>query len=300
MKLYGFPPSPNTWKVRAVAAHIGVSLPFEIVDLTKPRTPDYLKLNPSGRAPTLVDGDFVLWESTAIMQYIASQKPNSLWPDDARTRADIVRWQSWDLAHWSKDGCVPLIFQRLVKGFLNMGPPDEAAVAKGTEAFEREARLLDAHLAKQPYLVGKARHARRLLGRRAAVLHREGGAAGRALCAPARLVRTRLGAAGLEGHRAAIPCCRRGVRGDAAEQGELPVALTRTCAIWFARMSAPPACHDIRPARLQHTKPARLQRCKAKSQPTIRKRRRCRPFRLREGLAARTYVEYLSSSLAPV
>ena len=156
MKLYGFPPSPNTWKVSAVAAHIGVPLQLEIVDLTKPRTPDYLKLNPSGRAPTLVDGDFVLWESTAIMQYVASRKPNSLWPDDARARADIVRWQSWDLAHWSKDGCVPLIFQRLVKGLLNMGPPDEAAIAKGTEAFAREARLLDAHLAKQPYLVGNA------------------------------------------------------------------------------------------------------------------------------------------------
>ena len=156
MKLYGFPPSPNTWKVSAVAAHIGVPLQLEIVDLTKPRTPDYLKLNPSGRAPTLVDGDFVLWESTAIMQYVASRKPNSLWPDDARARADIVRWQSWDLAHWSKDGCVPLIFQRLVKGLLNMGPPDEAAIAKGTEAFAREARLLDAHLAKQSYLVGNA------------------------------------------------------------------------------------------------------------------------------------------------
>jgi len=156
MKLYGFPPSPNTWKVRAVAAHLREPLELEFVDLTKPRTADYLKLNPTGRTPTLVDGDFKLWESTAIMQYIASKAPNTLWPDDPRSRADIARWQSWDLAHWSKDGCAPLIFQRLVKGLLNMGPPDEAAVAKGTEAFDREARLLDAHLAKQPYLVGKA------------------------------------------------------------------------------------------------------------------------------------------------
>jgi glutathione S-transferase len=156
MKLYGFPPSPNTWKVRAVAAHLRMPLELEFVDLTKPRTADYLKLNPTGRTPTLVDGDFKLWESTAIMQYIASKAPNTLWPDDPRSRADIARWQSWDLAHWSKDGCVPLIFQRLVKGLLNMGPPDEAAIAKGIEAFDREARLLDAHLAKQPYLVGKA------------------------------------------------------------------------------------------------------------------------------------------------
>ena len=105
MKLYGFPPSPNTWKVRAVAAHLRVPLDFEFVDLTKggSHTPDYLALNPTGRAPTLVDGDFKLWESTAIMQYVASKSPNTLWPNDARTRADIMRWQSWDLAHWGKE-----------------------------------------------------------------------------------------------------------------------------------------------------------------------------------------------------
>lgn len=154
MKLYGFPPSPNTWKVRAVAAHIGVPLETVFVDLTKPRSPDYLAINPSGRTPTLVDGDFKLWESTAIMQYIASRSANALWPNDARSRAEIIGWQSWQLAHWSKEGCEPLIFQRLVKKFLNLGPPDEAILAKGTECFNREARLLDAHLSRSPYLVG--------------------------------------------------------------------------------------------------------------------------------------------------
>jgi glutathione S-transferase len=157
MKLYGFPLSPNTWKVRAVAAHLGLPLELEFVDLTKggQRAPAYLALNPTGRTPTLVDGDFKLWESNAIMQYIASLKPNSLWPNDAKARADIARWQFWQLAHWGGEACVPLTSQRLVKKILNMGPPDEAVVAKGIEAFNKEARVLDAHLAKQPYLVGK-------------------------------------------------------------------------------------------------------------------------------------------------
>src|SRR2546427_5910162 len=156
MKLYGFPPSPNTWKVRAVAAQLGIPLELEFVDLTKPRTPDYLALNPTGRTPTLVDGDFVLWESNAIMQYLASRAPNPLWPNDARVRADIMRWQSWQLQHWSKEACEPLIFQRLVKKILDLGPPDAAVVEKGTEAFNREANVLDSHLAKQLYLVGTA------------------------------------------------------------------------------------------------------------------------------------------------
>jgi glutathione S-transferase len=156
MKLYGFPPSPNTWKVRAVAAHLGIPLELEIVDLTKggSRTPEFLALNPTGRTPVLVDGDFTLWESNAIMQYLAGQTANSLWPDDARTRADIMRWQSWQLAHWGPGACEPLIFERVVKAFLNLGPPDAAIVAKGTDAFNREARVLDAHLSRQRYLVG--------------------------------------------------------------------------------------------------------------------------------------------------
>lgn len=156
MKLYGFPPSPNTWKVRAVAAQLGIPLELEFVDLTKPRNADYLALNPSGRTPTLVDGDFILWESNAIMQYLAGRSQNTLWPNDARMRADIARWQCWQLAHFSSEACAPLTFQRLVKKIVNLGPPDEAIVAKGLEAFHRDARVLDAHLEKHPYLVGNA------------------------------------------------------------------------------------------------------------------------------------------------
>ncbi|MCW5692893.1 MAG: glutathione S-transferase family protein [Pseudolabrys sp.] len=158
MKLHGFPPSPRTWAARAVAAQLGMPLELVLVDLSKGQqhAPDYRAINPTGRAPTLVDGDFVLWETTAIMQYLAGQKPNTLWPDDARVRADIVRWQSWTLAHWEKDSCVPLVFERLVKPILGAGPPDEAVIARALENFARDARILETHLASQPYLVGQA------------------------------------------------------------------------------------------------------------------------------------------------
>jgi glutathione S-transferase len=157
MKLYGFPPSPNTWKVRAVAAHLGQPLELELIDLAKgaQRTPAYLAINPTGRTPTLVDGDVTLWESNAIMQYIAGKTANSLWPNDTRARADTTRWQCWQLAHWGAESCQPLTFERLVKKVLNIGPPDQAVLAKATEAFNRDAAILNSHLAKQPYLVGK-------------------------------------------------------------------------------------------------------------------------------------------------
>jgi glutathione S-transferase len=158
MKLYGFPPSPNTWQVRALAAYLDVPAEFEFVDLTKggARTPAFLAINPTGRTPALVDGDFKLWETLAIMQYIASRKPNSLWPNDERTRADITRWQSWNLAHWNRDVWVPVISERFIKKILNLGPTDEAVVAKAVEAYAKEATMLDAHLAQQKYLVGNA------------------------------------------------------------------------------------------------------------------------------------------------
>jgi glutathione S-transferase len=158
MKLYGYPPSPNTWKVLATAAHIGQPLELVFVDLSKgeQRKPDYLALNPTGRTPTLVDGDFVLSESNAIMQYLCDRKPTALWPNDSRTRADIVRWQCCQLAHWSKESCEPLIFERLVKKALNIGPPDAAKIEKATDNFNRDASMLDAHLAKRAWLVGDA------------------------------------------------------------------------------------------------------------------------------------------------
>src|ERR1700687_3089085 len=136
MKLYGFPPSPNTWQIRALAAYLGVPLEFELVDLTKggSRTPAFLAINPTGRTPALVDGDFKLWETLAIMQYVASKKPNALWPSDARIRADITRWQSWHLAHWNRDVWSAVLSERLVNKNLKLVPPDAAAMADGGAA----------------------------------------------------------------------------------------------------------------------------------------------------------------------
>lgn len=157
MKLYGFPASPNTWKVRALAAHLKLPLELELVDLSKgaQRAPAYLAINPGGRTPTLIDGDFTLWESNAILQYIAGKTGSALYPNDARTRADISRWQFWQSAHWSSEVFAPLLFQRMVKRLLNLGAPDDAIVNKALEALDKEAGLLDAHLARRKYLVGE-------------------------------------------------------------------------------------------------------------------------------------------------
>lgn len=153
MKLYGFPPSPNTWKVRAAAHQMALPVELELVDLTMgaQRKPEYLAINPTGRTPTLVDGDYKLWESAAILQYLGSKKRTALWPDDAKARADIMRWQSWHLQHWSR-GVNGFIFENLVKQILKMGDPDPKALAQAGELFHQDAAVLDKHLERHPYL----------------------------------------------------------------------------------------------------------------------------------------------------
>jgi glutathione S-transferase len=157
MKLYGFPPSPNTWKVRALASHLGLSVEHVFVDIRtgEQKRPEFLAISPLGRTPVLVDGDFALWESNAILQYLASKKRTPLWPDDARSRADISRWQFWQARHWGAQACEQLLFEHLVKGLFGLGQPDPAAVARAAQAFHTEARMLEEHLRQRSYLVNE-------------------------------------------------------------------------------------------------------------------------------------------------
>ena len=155
MKLYYHPNSPNCVDVLATANQLGIPLEAELVDLTKgaQRKPEYLKINPNGRVPALVDGDFILSESNAIMQYIASKKPSALWPENLQTRADITRWQFWQASQWNR-GAGMLVWENLIKKFLNLGPADPAKIKEGTELFHASAAVLDAHLKDREYLVG--------------------------------------------------------------------------------------------------------------------------------------------------
>jgi glutathione S-transferase len=156
IELYVFPPSPRAFKVMVVANHLGLDTTLRIVDLRKgeQKAPEYAALNPNMRMPTLKEGDYVLWESNAICQYLAQKRPESgLWPEDARARLDIARWQFWDNAHWDP-ACAVFAFEYVAKPLLGMGEPDMAAVAKGTEAFHRVAKVLDGQLKGKKFVTG--------------------------------------------------------------------------------------------------------------------------------------------------
>jgi glutathione S-transferase len=158
MKLYYHPNSPNCTDVLATANHLGIQLDLQLVDLLKgaQKDPAFLKINPNGKVPALVDGDFLLSESNAIMQYLASKKPgNSLWSEDDRTRADICRWQFWQASQWNK-ATGTLVWENMIKKFLGQGGPDPAKIKEGEELFHSSAAVLDSHLKDREYLAGNA------------------------------------------------------------------------------------------------------------------------------------------------
>ncbi|HSC06965.1 MAG TPA: glutathione S-transferase family protein [Steroidobacteraceae bacterium] len=158
INLYVFPPSPRAFKVLAAATHLGLEHNVRLVDLPKGehRTPEFTALNPNRKMPVLEEDGFVLWESNAILQYLAAKKPESgLLPTDARGRADVTRWQFWDMAHWDP-ACAILIFESLVKKLLAIGEPDPKEIAKGQERFKTVAEVLDAQLKDRQYVTGDA------------------------------------------------------------------------------------------------------------------------------------------------
>src|SRR3954470_23409904 len=103
MKLYYFE-TPNGRKPCAVAKYLGLSVDFVRVDLAKgeQRLPQYLASNPNGKIPVLEDGEVKLWESPAIMCYLAHKAGSELWPKDDLLKIDLIRWLNWDTAHFSR------------------------------------------------------------------------------------------------------------------------------------------------------------------------------------------------------
>ena len=154
MILYTIPGSPNGRKVLATLYHLGLEVEIRHRNLFNGelRTSEYLAVNPNAKAPTLVDGDFHLWESAAIMQYLTeSAGETSLFPRNPRMRADITRWQCWEGLYFNA-AMGTLAFEFVAKPRNNAGPPDHAAVAQANATLVRFAPVLDGHLAGRKYM----------------------------------------------------------------------------------------------------------------------------------------------------
>ena len=151
--LWGRASSCNVQKVLWTLEEL--SLPYKHVpsggDFGGLDDPDYLAMNPNGRVPTLQDGDLVLWESDAIVRYLAMcYGAGTLWPQDVGARAWADQWMTWGTVELIPDWIA--LFWRLVR--TPVENRDAAVIARHLDATSRRLRLLDRHLDDRSYLAG--------------------------------------------------------------------------------------------------------------------------------------------------
>jgi|SRR5579859_365113 glutathione S-transferase len=157
MRLYLFPLSGRVIGIVALKAHLSLDCEMVPIDLGRgdQLTPEYLALNPNKKMPTLEDDGFVLWESNAILFYMANKHAaKGLWPSDLQGQADVLRWLAWESAHWDAESIGMVIFEKNSKAVLGLGPPNPAFIARGEQNFSRFAAVLDEALKGKTWLVG--------------------------------------------------------------------------------------------------------------------------------------------------
>jgi glutathione S-transferase len=159
MKLYFFPPSTRALAVIALLGHLGIKCEKQIVNLGKGDhlIPEYRAMNPNNKQPMLEDKDFVLWESNAILFYLASMNPQSgLWPSTVQNQSDVLRWLVWQSAHWDAESWGMVVYEKISKLVLNLGQSDPSFIARGEQNFARFAAVLNEALKGRRWLTGNA------------------------------------------------------------------------------------------------------------------------------------------------
>ncbi len=153
LKIWGRRDSFNLQKVMWCVAELGIA--HQRIDAGGAHgvtdTVDYLAMNPNGRVPTIDDDGFLLWESNAIVRYLAAKHGSgNLCPDDAQRRADADRWMDWQSA------TVGAVMRPLIITMFRTKPEDRdpATVARQVAEAGRYWAMFDARLAGGDYVVG--------------------------------------------------------------------------------------------------------------------------------------------------
>jgi glutathione S-transferase len=155
MKVYADPITVNCRKVLAGLDLLDVQFDFQLVDYFKgeQKAEPYVSLNPNASIPALVDGDLVLWESNAILQYAADKTgAEAAYPHDLKQRADINRWLLWESSSWFPS-CYVFLVENCVKPLLG-GQPDAAVLDAQAARFHQLAGILDNRLAGSAWIAG--------------------------------------------------------------------------------------------------------------------------------------------------
>lgn len=155
LKVWGRATSSNVQVVMWAAAELGLA--HERIDwggkFGGNNDPDYRAMNPNGLVPTIRDGDLVLWESQAILRYLAARYGNAaFWPADPAKRAPLNMW-----AEWMKTTFIPPltnnVFWQLIR--TPAATRSQAAIDEGAAKLKGLAGMLDARIGPGPFMAGQ-------------------------------------------------------------------------------------------------------------------------------------------------
>ena len=152
MKLYEFAPTRSI-RARWTLQELGIDFESVVVDLQQGehRRPEFLRLNPAGKLPVLVDGEVVLNESVAIVLYLAGKYPErGLLPTDVVTRAEVDRWLLFTVTELEQ----PL--WRIARNTFVYpeGQRLAADVPTASREFKEMAAVVESHLRGREFVVG--------------------------------------------------------------------------------------------------------------------------------------------------
>ncbi|WP_395404698.1 glutathione S-transferase family protein [Pseudoduganella sp. UC29_106] len=157
MRLYQHPISSNARRVLLTVAHLGIEVEEVLINLMSEEDRRRLaEINPNSKIPVLEDDGLMLWESAAIMQYLADKAGgHSLYPTELKARADVNRWMFWGAQHFSAAISV-YCWENLWKKMVTGVDADPAELARGAADMEQFATVLDNHLAGREWVSGNA------------------------------------------------------------------------------------------------------------------------------------------------
>ncbi|HLC08916.1 MAG TPA: glutathione S-transferase family protein [Methyloceanibacter sp.] len=157
LTLYEMQISPHARKVRLLASELGLKLDTVQVDprVGETRSKDFLSKNPNGRVPTLDDDGFILYESPAIMKYLAAKKPErGLAGKDTKTQALIDQWICWWVGG-PEAAMDALAWELLIKpNFLKQPGNDPGIMADARARLDRFLPVLDQQLEGRDFVLG--------------------------------------------------------------------------------------------------------------------------------------------------
>lgn len=151
--LYTSPMSGNGRKVHMLLEEVGAPYQLRKLDLMKgeQKNPDYLKLNPNGKVPTLVDDGFILWESNAILLYLAEKfSAARLTPTAGQDRARMFQWLLFEQTTFRPP--LSLLFRQT--RFTPPNRQDKNAIDQAWTEVRGNMGILQSSLSGQEYLGG--------------------------------------------------------------------------------------------------------------------------------------------------